>query len=82
MDGKLRSMTSVYLLQEEKILLHRCMKQLKPEYRQVLWLTYFEGFDHRQTAAIMGKTVHGVDTLVYRAKKALKKELEKEGIFL
>ena len=33
----------------------------------------------RQTAAIMKKTVHGVDTLVYRARNALKQELEKEG---
>ena len=70
-----------YLRKEQKRVLYRGLERLKSEYRQVLWLTYFEGFDHRRTAAIMGKTVHGVDTLVYRAKKALKKELEKERIF-
>lgn len=68
-----------YLRREQSRTLLRCMGQLSPAYRQVLWLTYFEGFDHRQTALIMGKTVHGIDTLVYRARNALKQVLEKEG---
>jgi len=69
-----------YLRQDRKRILYRGLDRLKQEYRQVLWLTYFEGFDHRQTAAILGKTVHAVDTLVYRARKALRSELEKEGV--
>lgn len=68
-----------FLRQAQKITLYHAMGRIKAEYRQVLWLTYFEGLDHRQTAAIMKKTVHGVDTLVYRARNALKQELEKEG---
>lgn len=68
-----------YLRREQNRMLLQAMAQLPPAYRQVLWLTYFEGFDHRQTAAIMGKTVHGIDTLVYRARNALKQKLIKEG---
>lgn len=68
-----------YLHKEQNRVLLRCMQQLIPAYRQVLWLTYFEGFNHRQTAAIMGKTVHSIDTLVYRARNALKRNLIKEG---
>jgi len=68
-----------FLQQEQKITLYHALSRIRVEYRQVLWLTYFEGFDHRQAAEIMKKTVHSVDTLVYRAKKALKTELEKEG---
>lgn len=68
-----------YLRREQRRMLLQAMAQLPTAYRQVLWLTYFEGFDHRQTAAVMGKTVHGIDTLVYRARNALKQNLIKEG---
>ena len=68
-----------YIQREEKILLHRCMKQLKPEYRQVLWLAYFEDFSYREIARILRKTTHSVETLAYRARLALKNILIKEG---
>ena len=53
--------------------------KLKPEYHQVLWLTYFEGFSNKEVALIMKKSVHNIETLVYRARRAIKEELEKEG---
>ena len=68
-----------YIHQEEKLLMHRCMKQLKPEYRQVLWLSYFEGFSYQQIGRVMKKTTHGVETLAYRARVALKNLMIKEG---
>lgn len=68
-----------YIRQEEKRLLHSCLKELKPEYRQVLWLYYFEGFSCQQIGRIMRKTTHGVETLAYRARLALKNILIKEG---
>ncbi len=40
---------------------------------------YFEDFTVKETAAIMKKRVHAVETLLYRAKKALKTQLETEG---
>lgn len=68
-----------YIQKEQKIILHNAMKALKPEYRQVLWLIYFEGFSQKETARIMGKTVHNVETLAYRARQALKVKLLEEG---
>lgn len=68
-----------YIKMQEKLLLHRAMKKLKPEYHQVLWLVYFEGFTNKETARIMGKTVHNTETLVYRARQALKAKLYEEG---
>ena len=55
------------------------MNKLKPEYAQVLYLIYFEGFTNDETAQIMKKTKKQVIDLLYRAKAALKKQLEKEG---
>ena len=68
-----------YIRKEDKILIHKAIKKLKPEYRQVLWLTYFEDFSNKETAKLMKKSVHNIETLVYRARKTLKTELEKEG---
>lgn len=73
------SLEQSYIRQENKIMLHRCMKRLKPEYQQVLWLAYFEGFSYQQIGRIMRKTTHSVETLAYRARLALKKILTQEG---
>lgn len=73
------SLETAYLREERKRIVHYALRSLKPEYRQVLWLLYFEGFHHRDAAAIMGKSVHSIETLAYRARKALKKQLDSEG---
>ncbi len=68
-----------YLREEQKIQLHRAMAGLKPEYRQVLWLVYFEDLRLREAATVLRKTVHGTEVLVSRARKALRNQLEAEG---
>lgn len=68
-----------YIRKVEKIALHRTMRKLKWEYQQVLWLIYFEDFSHKEVAKIMKKSVHNVETLAYRARRALKTKLLEEG---
>lgn len=68
-----------YIREERKITVHRAMRKLKSEYRQILWLIYFEGFSNKEAAAVMKKSVHNVETLVYRARRSLKSQLEMEG---
>ncbi len=58
---------------------HAVMGKLKPEYREILWLTYFEGLSNKESAAILGKSVHNIEVLVSRARKALKNQLVKDG---
>ncbi len=70
-----------YIKNETKIYVHHVINRMKPEYRQVLWLTYIEGLSNKETAMIMKKSVHAVETLVYRARKALKEQLEADGVF-
>ncbi len=69
----------LYIIEERKITLHRALKRLRQEYRQVLWLIYFEGFSNADAAAVMKKSAKQMKNLVYRAKGALKSELDKEG---
>lgn len=68
-----------YLIKERKILLHRTMRKLNPEYFHVLYLIYFEGFSNSEAAVIMKKNKRQIENLIYRAKNALKTNLEKEG---
>lgn len=64
---------------EESKMLHKAIQKLKPEYEQVLYLSYFENFSNKETARIMKKTTRQIENLLYNAKKALKNELSKEG---
>ena len=70
---------SIYIKNERKMMVHKAMSRLKPEYRQVLWLCFFEGFSNEEIAQIMGKTKRQVENLVYRSKQSLKILLDKEG---
>ncbi|MGN1002348.1 MAG: RNA polymerase sigma factor [Oscillospiraceae bacterium] len=73
------SLERSYLQKEQNILIHRAMGRLKTEYRQVLYLSYFEDLSNAQIAAVMRKSKRQIENLNYRAKAALSAELEKEG---
>ena len=64
---------------EQHRMVHRAMQTLKPEYRQVLYLSFFEEFSNAETARIMKKSDKQIRDLLYHAKKALKTELERSG---
>lgn len=78
-SAETESLERAYIKSENRILLHRIMENMKQEYRQVLWLSYFENFSNKEISRIMGKSVHNIETLVYRARLALKTKLLKEG---
>ena len=69
----------MYIVEESKIAVHKALRKLHPEYSQVLWLLYFEDFSNADAATIMKKNARQMKNLVYRAKSALKSELDKEG---
>ena len=69
----------LYIIEQRKITVHRALKKLNTDYRQVLWLLYFEDLSHPEAAAVMKKSARQMKNLVYRAKSALRSELDKEG---
>ena len=69
----------LYIIEERKIAVHKALKKLNAEYRQVLWLLYFDGMTNSDAAIVMKKNTRQMKNLVYRAKSALKSELDKEG---
>ena len=78
-DGQLLAEEVIGTAERNRIL-HGCMGEMNPEYREVLYLTYFEGMSYAQAAEVTGKTVKQITNLVYRGKESLRKLLEREGI--
>lgn len=68
-----------YIKNEDRIRLRQTINKLKPEYSQVLYLIFFENFNTSEAAEIMRKSNKQIVDLLYRAKAALRKEIEKEG---
>ena len=80
---ELRSGTDIeenYIREEQKLIVHRALKKLRNQYSQAICLTYIEGFSNSEAASIMHKSSRQMTNLLYQAKKALREELEKEGI--
>ena len=75
-----QSIEEEYIKDRKKIIVNRAIKRLKPNYRQVLWLFYFEDMSYKEISTIMNKSVHATEMLATRAREALKKELIEEGV--
>ena len=78
-DESLPSSDFGILREERNRTLYEALGRLAPEYRQVLFLTFFEEMDTEEVARIMRKTPKQVYNLTYRGKQALKETLERMG---
>ena len=65
--------------EDNKQRLQAAMSDLKPGYRMVLQLLYFEEMSYAEAGQVLGKTVKQISDLNYRAKSSLKKKLESGG---
>lgn len=70
----------VLLKGEKKKVIVSAINKLSPKYKSIIILKYFKGFSNREISIIMKLNKHSVETTIYRAKSALKSELEKEGV--
>jgi RNA polymerase sigma-70 factor (ECF subfamily) len=63
---------------EETLAVLDAMQQLRPEYRNVIYLYFYEEYSIREIAAILRKSSNTVSSWLTRAKKQLKEVLEHE----
>ena len=59
--------------------LYDALEKLKAEYREALYLVYFEDMSYRDAATVMNKSESQITKLIYRGKQSLKVILEQEG---
>ena len=77
-DGRLLA-EEVIRTEERNRILHFCMGEMNPDYREVLYLTYFEDMSYAQAAEVTGKTVKQITNMVYRGKESLRRLLGTGG---
>ena len=61
-------------------LVHRLVAELPDRCREVLVLCYFEEMSHRETAQVLGISAKAVESAVARARQALRRSLESNGL--
>ena len=76
-----RNLEDEFLKKERDRKLHAAIDTLNEDYKTVLHLIYFENMSYEQAGAVMKKNKKQIENLVYRARQALKKTLEKEADF-
>ncbi len=59
-------------MKENFKLVNQALEELSPNYYRVLMLRICEGLNSKEVAKILNKTVSGVDTLLFHAKKKFK----------
>lgn len=67
-------------LRERNKTIYICMQRLPQQYREVLILTYFDGFSASEVCTVMHRSKKQVYNLLARARIALKELLIQEGI--
>ncbi len=75
-----RVLEDEFIREEEKRELHEALGRIPEDYSTALHLIYFEGMSNEQVGSVMKKNKKQVENIVYRAKKALRRELEKEAV--
>jgi len=68
-----------YLKNEMSEALHKAIGELKDDYKRAIWLIDFEDLTYKETADIFQKTIPQIKILIFRARKALKAKLERNG---
>ena len=64
---------------EKNKMLYDALNKINPEYRQALFLTYFDDMSYDEVAAVMKKNKKQVYNLIERGKKELKNNLTQLG---
>lgn len=73
-----KNLEDEFIRKEQERELHEALERLNSDYKTVLHLVYFENMSADEAAAVMKKNKKQIENLLYRAKQALRKELESE----
>ena len=79
MDAEEAEAEFTVLAEERRRLLYEALSRLPADYRQVLYLLYFEEATADEAARIMNKTRKQIYNLTARGKAELRKHLEGMG---
>ncbi len=70
---------STVIKNQQNAILNEALNALNEEYKTALHLVYFEELSYDECAAVLKKSKKQTEGILYRARKALKSELENRG---
>lgn len=77
-NDELRDIPSPEIDRDSAIALRIALKKLKPDYRNVIFLHYYEGYSVKEISRILGITVTSVTTKLHRGRNSLKEYLKED----
>ena len=78
-EDEAQELERLVLQKEQSKVLAKAMKQLKQEYQLVITLIDLEEMSYADAAKVLQKTLPQIKVLLHRARKALARQLEREG---
>jgi RNA polymerase sigma factor (sigma-70 family) len=67
---------SELVMQEKAVLLDLALNAINPDYKRILELKIFEKKKIKEIASLLQRTEKAIENMIFRAKKALKKEMK------
>ena len=64
---------------DQKIMVKTAIEQLKPIYREIIFMHYYSHMTYQQIACSLGITDHTVRSRLFRARKKIETHLKKNG---
>jgi RNA polymerase sigma-70 factor (ECF subfamily) len=80
LDGNLTTVNNIEgdtFSAEDAAKIHRCLKELQPEYKEVLMLRFLEQMSYKQISKVINCNLGTVKSRIHYAKLVLRKEMEK-----
>lgn len=74
------SLENEFIIKSQKEELNKAICELKPEYRDVIYLMYYQNMSYDEIAKVMKKNTKQVSNLAHRARLALKEKIVKGSV--
>lgn len=80
LDKEQYNIEDIIITKEKYNMLYKNLNKLKKEYQIAIYLSNFKNFSYKEISLILQKTIPQTKMLIHRARKKLRKILEKEDV--
>ena len=78
LEGEYQKIAETDYNEDVKIAISEALENINPDYKNIIILFYFENFTIEEISKIIKKSKRSTSVILHRARKAIKKQLEKE----
>ena len=78
LEGEYQKIAETDYNEDVKIAISEALENINPDYKNIIILFYFENFTIEEISKIIKKSKRSTSVILHRARKAIKKQLERE----